>query len=279
MDISSVKIAKKNKVPVIWVDCLFWFWNDLPGDILDVDLFIVESSLNNTKNKEKFSNKIKNFKLVGPIIGEVNIKERTKRVLISFGGAEAPYWYKVKKGTGYPYVMTEILSTMVDWSDFDTVTIATNEKISGVLAEEYKESPLNFQCIPYQNFLTELATSELLIVTPGLVTASNNSQYVQLDKYRDLDLAPASVHLSDYMKKLEIDGIPPHESIQQVMEQLSEFADASDVKKKVGDKINELVQKRLEWSKLSVKNGEKFIDSLGGNGIEEAVKYIEELIS
>ncbi|MBU1164782.1 hypothetical protein KKA15_04445 [Patescibacteria group bacterium] len=293
MDISSVKLAKQKNVPVVWVDCLFWFWNNIPSEILNVDLFIVENSLNNSINKKKYFHKIKNVKLVGPIVGKTKKSERDKKALVSFGGAEALYWYQVKRKTGYPYVMTEIFTKMIDWGEFDFITIATNQKIVNYLKKEYQDPRFNFECIPYQDFLSELATTEILITTPGLVAAeaafyyqtptiflpaSNNSQYIQLDKYRDLGLGIASIHLSDYMPRLELNGIPPHDSIRQVMEQLSTFEKSKKLREKVGFKINELIQNRAEWSEKSVRNGEEFIKSKGGNGIDKAVELIEKLI-
>ena len=93
------------------------------------------------------------------------------------------------------------------------------------------------------------------------------------------DLAQAAVHLSDFMPKLELEGIPLKESTQLVLRQLQELNQSSNIQLKIGSRIEELVKKRKQWSKTFIDNGRKFIDSLGGNGAQAAADEINKLLA
>jgi len=293
MDVPSVIVAKRFKKPVVWIDCLFWFWDNIPEIVFDVDLYIRERSLEDSVNKARFGPKIKNLCSVGPIIGEIKHKRRRSQALISFGGGEAPYWYKVGTDTNYPFVITHVLSSYVDWSHFERALLATNERIVIELEKKFPKTPFKFTTFPHDKFLEEISQSEVILITPGLITAeaafysetptiflpaSNNSQYLQLEEFRRLGLATASVHLADFMSKLNLKGMPIRKSTQVMLQQLREFELSPEVQIKVGTKINELVKDRKKWSGNFVRKGNDFITSLGGNGVEVAANSITQLL-
>lgn len=293
MDIPSIKIAERLGVLTTWVDCLFWFWDSIPESVLNVDLFIKERLMNEAVNEKKYADKIKNLVTVGPIIGRMNNEKRKNQVLISYGGGEAPYWYKAGRDTNYPSVMTSILLKSVDWSKFDKVIVATSERIASDLAEKFPNTPFQFTTLAHDKFLEELSSSEVILITPGLVTAelsfesgtptiflpaSNNSQYLQLDQFIEMGLAPAHAQLSRFMSPLKLAGVPLVDSTQMVLKQLKEFEQSDEIKQRVGKYINELIEKRGEWSDEFVSNGRTFIKSLGGNGASAAVANIEQVL-
>lgn len=227
MDIPSVVVAGRLGKLTTWIDCLFWFWDSIPEPVLNVDLYIRERLMDDEVNEKKYAGKIKNLFTVGPIIGRMDVGDRRNQVLISYGGGEAPYWYKAGRDTNYPFVMTNVLLKSVDWSRFDRVIIATSERMIQELVEKFPQTPFEFRCLSHDEFLEELSHSEVILITPGLVTAelsfesgtptiflppSNNSQYLQLDQFIKKGLAPAHVHLSDFMPRLELGGIPLRDS-------------------------------------------------------------------
>lgn len=292
MDLASIIVAKRLGKPAVWIDCLFWFWDSIPEPLFDIDLYIREKSMDDSVNDAKYSSKIKNLYNVGPIIGRVKDTKRKRQALVSYGGGEASYWYKAGSDTNYPFVMTNILLNSVNWIQFDEIIIATNERIATELARRFPQVPFEFVFLPYGRFLLELAQSEVALITPGLVTAetvfelgtptiflppSNNSQYIQLDEFNERGLALASVHLSDFMDKLDLRGKPLHESIQEVLKQLRELERSTEIQSKIGESINELVKTREKWSRESVSRGIKFINSLGGNGAQTAADKITQL--
>lgn len=293
MDIPSVTAAKKLGKPVIWLDCLFWFWETIPDKVLDVDLYIREQSMNNSKNDKKFTPLIRNLYNVGPIIGKINKSTRKPKALVSFGGGEATYWYKAGRDTNYPFIMTKILLNQVNWKKFNQVIVATNEHIVKQLKKKFPQAPFQFTCLSHESFIQEMAESKITLIAPGLVTAetafysgtptiflpaSNNSQYLQIEEFRRRHLAPASVQLSDFMPKLKLDKLPALKSMQAVLFQLRQFEKSPNVQLQVGNKLNELINNQVSWEKKFVVNGKKFIANQGGNGAQAATDKINDFI-
>lgn len=294
MDIPSVKVAKRLGRLTTWIDCLFWFWDSIPEEVLDVDLYITERLMDDKANEEKFASKIKNLVKVGPIIGRMDNDSRRNQVLISYGGGEAPYWYKEGLDTNYPSVMTNLLVKSIDWSKFDKVIVATSERIVKELSKKFPNSPFEFKTLAHDKFLDELSHSEVILITPGLVTAelsfesgtptiflppSNNSQYLQLDQFIEHGLAPARAHLSDFMPKLELKGVFLRDSTQMVLKQLKEFEQSQEAQRRIGEQLNKLMRDREKWSGEFISKGKKFIESLGGNGAYSAADKIKQVLS
>ena len=61
MDIPSVKIAQQIGKLTTWIDCLFWFWDSIPDEVLNVDLYVTERLMNDKANEQKYASKIKNL--------------------------------------------------------------------------------------------------------------------------------------------------------------------------------------------------------------------------
>lgn len=293
MDLPSVIVAENLKVPTVWIDVLFWFWDKVPEITFNVNAYIREQTINDNKNEMIYKEKIKNFYTVGPIIGLQKPSIKKKQVLISYGGGEATHWYKVGKDTNYPFVMTSILERYVNWSMFDKVIIASNEKLIQQLKVKFPHSKFTFSFLPQQDFLKELSKSEILLTTAGLTTSesafqmqipiiflpsSNNSHYVLLEEFRKLNLARASVQLSDFMKPLKLQDLSPHESMKIVMRQLKKLELSEDIQKKVGEKINLLIINRDEWIHKHITSGKSYLNSLGGNGTKKVVDIIESIL-
>lgn len=292
-DMPSILAAKKYNKITVWEDVLFWFWPTISDKLFDVDLFIRERAFDASVNENKYADKIKNLLTVGPIMAKREKLPRKKQAMISFGGAQATHVYQVGKDTNYPFVMTEILQASVDWSDFDRIILATSETVIDQLKKRFPKAPFEFTTLAHDKFFREMQQSEVMLITPGLITtqgcfytktptiflpASNDSQYLQLEGFRELNLAKASVSLNDYLPKLDILHLPGEESTRLVMEQLRILEKSPDIQEKIGKKLNKLVQTRDNWSKVSVTDGKKYIDSLGGNGTGEVVEKILELL-
>lgn len=293
MDIPSVTVAQRLNKTVVWIDCLFWFWDNIPQAVLNVDLFIREKSLKDDKNKLKFGPKIKNLLSVGPIIGRIEKSEKKHQAFISYGGGEATYSYRIGHDTNFPFVMTEILMDTVDWSEFDRIIVATNETTVKELRKRFPKTTFEFICLPSDEFLREISRSEIILITPGLVTsetafyygiptiflpASNNSQYLQLEEFRKLGLAPASVHMSDFLPRLKLRDFLIEKSTKEVLRQIRELEYSTKLQSKVGNSVNSLVRNRKKWSPEFITEGKKFIDSLGGNGAQVAANEIVKVL-
>lgn len=293
-DIPSIVAAKKFNKITIWEDVLFWFWPTISEELFDIDLYIREKAFDASVNEKKYDKKIKNLLTVGPIMPKVKKLSRKKQAMISFGGAQATHVYQVGKDTNYPLFMTETLINCVDWSDFDKVFLATSETVIDQLKKLFPDAPFEFATMAHDEFANEISQSQVILITPGLITTqcafnsetpviflppSNDSQYIQLDDLRDLGLAKASVSLSDFLPKLNLLHLPGEESTRQVMEQLRTLEKSPEVREQIGAKLDELVQTRDSWSTETVSKGKKYIDSLGGNGVDLVVEKILELLN
>ena len=294
MDLSSVIVANRQRKIVVWLDCLFWFWDDIPEAVFGVDLYIKERSLDDTINDKKYGAKIKNLISVGPIIGNFKKLSRKKHALISLGGGQASRYYQVGKDSNYPFVIVDVLLKHVRWSGFEKVLLATSESIVTELRTRFPTAIFDFTTQAHDKFLEKMSQSQILLTTPGLITAqaafysytptifipaSNDSQYLQLEQLRSFGLAPASVGLVDFMPKLNLLHIPVQESTKLMLLQLRELEQSPDIKSKIGTRINELIKNRQQWSKDSVDSGKKFIAALGGNGVQSAANQIIQLLS
>lgn len=293
-DIPSIIAAKKFKKITVWEDILFWFWPEIPEALFDVDLYIRERAFDASVNEARYGTKIKNLFTVGPIMGTVQKRIRTNQAIISYGGAQATHVYQVGKDTNYPFVMTDILSKYVDWSDFKRVILATSEQVIEQLKTRFSNTPFEFATLAHDTFLTEMSRSQVMLITPGLITTqcafysetpviflpgSNDSQYLQINDLRSLDLAPASIGLNDFLPKLDLLHLPGSESTKLVMDQLRLLERLPETQMQIGTRINELVKTRDIWSNESVPKGKEYIDSLGGNGASLAVEKIKKLLT
>jgi hypothetical protein len=297
MDLQSVLVAKSLGKPVVYVDCLFWFWEDISEGLFDIELYVGERSIidnKNNENEEKYKLKIKNLLMVPPIVPVIKKSPRKKQALISYGGGEATHWYQVGRDTNYPSTMTNILQKHVDWTGFDRVIVTTGENILRDLATKFKNSTLEFTtCGSHAGFLEEMSQSEIVLTTCGLVTtqetfqsetpliylpASNNSHYILLDELREQIANLPSVHLADFMDRLSLRGLSEDVSIPEVMGQLREVENSSILQEKIGVEINKLVQTRENWSNTSVKQNKEFLESLGINGAKIVGDKVDKLL-
>ncbi len=293
MDLPSLEIAQELGIKNVWIDCLFWFWDEIPKIAQKADLYIAEISINNKKNLKKFKKKINNLLMVNTILPKLNKKKVEKQVLISLGGAEATHCYQIGKDTYFPFIMTEILLKYVDWSCFDKIYLATNQRILSKLKGLFKKTKIIFCCLEHTKFVNTLSNSEVTLITPGLVTtqtafyaktpvlflpASNNSQYLQLEEYRKEGLAKASVSLSDFIGKLDFSNKREAEANEMVINQISSIRNNTFVKKAIGDKIDKLLKDRNRWAQNAVNVGSNYIYKRGANGAIQALRAIESLM-
>lgn len=291
MDLPSLIVGQNLGKPTVWIDSLFWFWDKIPDSMLKADLYIKENSIDEDRKRQKYAKHIKNLVEVGPIIGKVNKQRRKNQAMISFGGGEATHLYEVGKNSNYPFVMTKILSEIESFNEFKSVSLYTNETIVKMLKKKFPKKIIHFDTLSHENFLTELNGSELFLTTPGLgmtlesmycetptilLPASNDSQYLQLDQFREKGLAKASVGLQDFLAPLALAGIPVEKSTKKMLKQMKTFEKSATIQQKVGSEIKKLIESRDVWSNEYVSRGNIFLKSLGGNG---SLKAANEILS
>jgi len=296
-DRSSILLAQEIGLPTIWLDILFWWWDDIPEYLLNADLYIQQNSLYNGRNMKRYANKTKNMKIVGPIIDLQYHKEKLKnQLLIAFGGMEAAGWYQIGKDSNYPYTISQLIINKIDTSDYKSVLFVGNERITKDLSKKYGTDKFRFVMLPHNEMLYEMARSEDILMVPGLETPleafaynqpifflppSNSSQYVQLDEFRKFKLATKinSIHFADYYPYKNLAGKNLRHIMEVFLKELSRFEHSDSVLESCAERINNYLHQSKREKLKQIDNEKKFIASIGGNGLKESVSLINKFIT
>lgn len=294
MDMASVRLAQKVGLPAIWLDTLFWWRNEIPDYILDVDCYIKQDTVNDDRNIKLFGAKAKNLIGVGPLVDLSVLKTKVKKnqVLIAYGGMEAKGWYQVGKETNYPFLLTRLLE-QVDFSDYEKILITGNERVIKLLDESNKtNNKFVFQTLQHLKFAQELADSRLTIMAPGLETPleafsydiptiflppSNASNYMQLNSFIKDEVALMKVHLADYYDQIQMTNKGFRERLTLFLDQLRIFEHDIKAQQDLVKKLNHFVKDKNLQNQQVLKE-KLYIKKLHGNGVKSCLKIIEDFI-
>lgn len=297
IDRSSVILAKQVGLPVIWLDMLFWWWDNIPEYLLDVDLYIQQYSVKNERNMKRYKNKIANMKIVGPIIDTSHkglpIK---KQLLVAFGGTEAAGWYKIGKDSNYPYTISKLIVENIDTRKYKTVIFAGNENIMSDLNNKYGTNKFQFKILSHDEWLKEMASSSDLLVHPGLETVlevmeykrpafylppDNSSAYVELDEFRSQKIADKSnsIHFSDYYHHQKLLGRNLRVIMNDFMKEMRKFESSTEILEDCADRINSYLQSPETLKNKQIERQNSCIDNLGGNGLNQTIKIIDQYLN
>ncbi|MGW1053487.1 hypothetical protein [Streptomyces sp. NPDC002521] len=296
VDRSSAEEAKRLGVPVVWLDPLSWWWDELPNWVSDLDLRITQRSIGSEPSRRpSHQHKSRNHVVVGPIVESIprpDPRPSAADLLVNFGGGEAAGWYELGKDTNYPLVVVEALHSHVDLNRFSSVTITGGERFVSECSRQWPDSPYSFGCLGHKEFLTRLASSCAFLTVPGLeapleawsvgiptlfLPPSNSSQYVQLDEYRRQGVAAASIHLRDHLPGLDLMRFPLRDRSARFLEQLAGFEVDPDLRRSWGRQLEAMLNDSGSWPQL-VSDAHAFIERLGRNGLDDCVEAIEALL-
>jgi len=297
VDRSSVILAKKVGIPVIWLDMLFWWWDEIPDYLFDIDLYIQQNSVKNERNMKKYKNKIKNMAIVGPIIDmSWNNKEKSNQLLVAFGGSNAEGWLKVGRDTNYPYTFTDLILNKVDTKKYDKVLFAGNEEIMKDLQKKYGNEKYTFTILSHSEWLREINRSKDILINPGLeapleaiaygkpiffLPPYNSSAYVELDEFRAKGLAEKgnSIHFSDYFSPKDLSGRDLRVIMKEFLDELKIFETTESILDDCAKRIDKYLNQPVREKNKQRKKQSEFLNSLGENGLTETVALINKLVS
>ncbi|MEV6949164.1 hypothetical protein AB0N07_46135 [Streptomyces sp. NPDC051172] len=174
VDRSSAIEGKRLDVPVVWLDPLSWWWDEVPDWVSDLDLRITQRSIG-SESAGYASQQRSNHVVVGPIVESIPRLEpasSTTDLLVNFGGGEAAGWYELGKDSNYPLIVVEALHSHVDMTRFSSVTIAGGERFVSECRRRWPDSPYSFECLGHQEFLERLSSSCAFLTVPGLEATS-----------------------------------------------------------------------------------------------------------
>ena len=293
MDMASVRLAQRVGLPVIWLDTLFWWRNEIPEYIQKVDCYIKQNTLDDRKNMKLYGTNIKNLYGVNPLVELVVIKTKKlkNQAMVAFGGMEAQKWYRVGKETNYPYIILKLLEK-VDFSEFDRVLITGNERIIKKMRLLKTNKKFVFETFSHFHFVQELANSKLVLMAPGLETPleaftygvpviflppSNSSNYMQLDNFIKKNVAIMNIHFSDYYDHIEMENKGFSERLALYLDQLHIFEKDIRVQKDVIKKLNIFIKNKKQ-QKQQISCQRHYIKGLKSNGLTDCIKIINHFL-
>ncbi len=297
VDRSSVILAKKVGLPVIWIDMLFWWWDEIPEFLLDVDLYIQQNSLRNEANTKRYADKLNNMVIVGPILDTAYKNTHIKnQLLVAFGGMDAVGWYQIGKDSNYPYTISELLLEKVDMSSYEKVIFAGNEKISSDLNKRYGNKKFEFKILPHNAWLKAVAESKDILINPGLegpfdvisherpmffLPPYNSSAYVELEEFRKRGVANKenSIHFMDYFPYRNLGGRNLRVIMKEFLSELKTFENSPEILDDCARRINKYLKSSKTAKEKQIKRQKKFLSLLGGNGLDKTIETINQFIN
>ena len=289
-------LTLSSQLPTVYIDGLFWLWQELPGYLKSVDAYIrVQSHIQNPQST-KLAKSIKNLITVGPIIDySINNSPRLKTLLINFGGLTAKGWYSLKDNP-YHLVFTKLLLDHVHLDNFNHVYIVSNQSAIEQLNNNFKSNlprKVKLLNLSHDQFVDKLSNSTLLISSPGGQTSmeafasrtptfflppNNDTQYLWLKSFKSHHAAQESIHWEHFYKPLNIFNSSPKTTISKLFQYLDNFSQDQDKQAQITDAINRFI-KISSTQKKQVRAQDKYFQSLGGNGLSKATAVIEKIIA
>ena len=286
MEPASAKFAKKLNVPSAQIDSLFWMWDSIADEVAESDFYFIQNFDGVKEQLEKFSKKIVNPVLVGPIIKEKpNVKKQKNQLIINFGGIESGL-IKIGKNSNYPFTVAKILCENLKNQDcFDSILFTGLGKILSQLKQKYSKTGFNFSFLDHNEFLEELASSKMLLTSPGLTTSfeafsfeiptfflppQNYSQYWNLSKFNKHGLVFKDTNWSSIFPDLKIlQNEPEEDGVKKVLEAIHRFDNNQLAQKKISDSLAQILEVKESQKRAIQSKQKKYFEYIGGNGTKK----------
>lgn len=237
----AVEFANQFGVPTVYVDSLFWMWDELPESLHNVH-YIAQTFPGVDKKLDQFQEHLASFNLCGPIV-DTSYKEGGERenfLLISFAGMESPFT-KFGKNLYYPVAVLSNLLQPLNNSSYEKIVITGNSSIMEFFQEKYGEQFRGeFTHLSHDKFLEALATCKMVVASPGLTTTyealvyetpirylppQNYSQTLMLTGHQARGFADIAMNWSNIYPEYSIPAdMPEADGVALVEETIVRFA-------------------------------------------------------
>ncbi|MBD1227349.1 hypothetical protein [Xenorhabdus griffiniae] len=200
-NINSIDFVSTFNTPIIYIDTLFWMWNNLHVDLHKTEKTFIQDFHGIERNIERFHDKLGNYQVIPPILH--NSLQRCmmddhppEGILITLGGIDTVY---ADTTDFYYHFLNELLS-IPQLQNENNITIAGGGKTIVNLAEIFSKTHphIHIGCFSRHDFLQKLHRARKVLANPGLTTfyecvtlhkdvfflpPQNYSQQLQLDVY------------------------------------------------------------------------------------------------
>ncbi len=291
----SARFAAERGLPMVQIDSLFWMWEQIAEEILSSEIYFIQDFEGVAEQMKKFSGRIKNPVLVGPIIKEVpNGVPKKNKLLINLGGMESAS-IKVGVNTEYPYVIMRLINDLLaKGHDFAEIVCAGNRDILEEMKRRTPNGAIHYQFFEHNDFLRQIAESRLIISSPGLTTAfevfnsgtpvffippQNYSQYWNLDSFIKNGVAEEAINWNHLYSEVSIlKNEEQKKGIEKVLQCTRQFEKDPKAWSKVEGGVKHFLTLPTDELEGVGKRQKKYFETLGGNGTEVIVKGIIDLL-
>lgn len=273
--------AKKNAIPIVFLDTLSWFWKEVPSNYLRADYYFYQNVpfLKNNKIFKQYKNAIE----VSPIIGKMP-KSNTRpldEILVSIGGGYNPLTNSINKN----YLnLLGIFLMNVD-NKIQLLVVGGRESIK-YLRSRVKKENIRFNTLDWDNAMRNLINSGRILTTAGLKTTFE-ALYLKKELSYLLPMNKSQWKLEDKIKQLypKIYAMRWEEylSISKDFEELSEKDAILYLEQKARDLLKNDKKLKLaaeDFNSLMTKNQPSFHKGKFGfktDGSEEIAKSLEKI--
>lgn len=287
----SILLAKEGNIPVVYVDSLFWMWDKLPNECIEVDRYIAQSFPGVREKLKNIGAEIKNFDIVGPIIDREYISNEQKEdfIIVNLSGMESPF-VKAGKNLIYPKPIIKLIVTALQNTRSENVIFTGNDKVMKEMTEKYSTTPFKFKHVSHEEFLKLLSKAKMIITSPGLTTTyealvyntpirflppQNYSMALMLELYKEIGFADISISWNDlYENDKTKKDMPEEEGVKRVAKLIEDFSKDIKAQKKVGEVFEKMLTVQSPNIDKQIKIlGEELLD-----GAMEIKNIIEEYI-
>jgi hypothetical protein len=201
----SARYALELGVPTIYVDTLFWMWDEIDPVIARSAAYVAQTFAGIEENRRRIGGEIANFRIVGPLAGQAPRRARARHCLISYGGMASKFTVPGVTNS-YAWVMTRLLLEAFERAPtFDRYLFRGSGPVMEALAREFCDSRCEFAFAPRIQHLDEMASARNLLLSPGLTGSyeaigagtptwllppQNYSQQLQSETFLGLAKAP-----------------------------------------------------------------------------------------
>ena len=214
-------------------------------------------------------------------------------LLISYGGMESSLT-KPGVNTNYPFILTKIImDALMENNPFDKIIITGGMKVINSLSKTYKVKNVHFKHLPHDQFLKTLAHSFKVLISPGLTTiyeifaygkpvmflpSQNYSQYLQLKKLRELELALFSFDWSDVMETQIREYEIEEKGVKKVLDCIKKFEIDILAQQKLKKDILKFFTKPYSNFTHIIKRQKEYYESLGPNGGKKIAEILYNIL-
>ena len=288
----SARFVKSIDVPQVQIDSLFWMWDQIPQEILESEIYFIQNFEGVEKQLTRYYDKIKNPKLVGPIVKDPPLVEKTNKLVINFGGMESGS-IKVGKNSNYPFIISKILDEIKNKLDFDEILCLGNGHIMDTIQKNNQSKKIKYGFLGHDEFIREIASAKMLLTSPGLTTTfeafnantptfflppQNYSQYWNLSGFNDKEITNGALNWDDYYNIKISENEDENSGIRKVLSCINNFESDTKKQKDLSKYILDLT--KFEDNKLNKvgRKQKRYFNELGGNGTPTIIKLINNLL-